>query len=98
MWLGVNDSSPLFYLSWIPEIVIDIEDVLEALSYYISKNGSRKNIPLSLKRGLAKVFGKSHELFNSYHSQKRGLTLHDAMKILHPKVNSYRQFQIRNLC
>jgi hypothetical protein len=86
--LKERTSQPSLLSEWIPVIVMDIEDVLEALSYYIKKNGSAKKIPLSLKRGLAKVLGNFPELFNSYLCQKKGLTLHNAIKFLHPKVNS----------
>jgi hypothetical protein len=88
-------SQPSLLSEWVPEIVIDVEDVLEALSYYIKKNGSAKKIPLSLKRGLAKVLGKFPELFNSYLCQKKGLTLHDAIKILHPKMIQYCKYNLK---
>ena len=86
--LKERTSQPSLLSEWIPEIIMDIEDVLEALSYYVKKNGCKKKIPLSLKRGLAKVLENNGMLEISQYSCSSKdclISLCEALKILHPK-------------
>jgi hypothetical protein len=88
--LKKKTSQPSLLSEMVPEIAIDIDDVLEALSYYIKQYGTKKKIPNALKKGLAKSLADkgSLELLECLHKRKKGLTLYDAMKILHPTLNN----------
>jgi 60 kDa SS-A/Ro ribonucleoprotein len=60
------------------------DDITEILSYYLSRNG--KPLPNSLKKGLARAFGKfdGYQLAK-YRGEGNGLSLVDAVNLVHPR-------------
>lgn len=72
--------------SFIDRVVFRVDDITEIMSYYLNNYG--KPIPNSLKKGLAKAFGKfdSYQLAK-YRAEGKAVSLVDVVNLVHPKHN-----------
>ena len=72
--------------SFYEKVIHRPDDITEILSYYANKYGFP--IPNSLKKGLAKSFGKFDEYqIAKYRGEGKEFSLIDAVNIVHPKAN-----------
>lgn len=65
------------------------DDMTEILSYYYSKNSSKKSLPAALKRGFKKAFNKfdGYQLAK-YKAEKQEVSLIDVVNLVRPKATS----------
>lgn len=69
-----------------PKIVQRADELVEVFACYLFLNGSKKNMPNALRKGLADSFGKFNEYqLAKYKSSKKNVTLRDVIRIARPK-------------
>jgi 60 kDa SS-A/Ro ribonucleoprotein len=78
-----------FVRKWTPMIINRADELYETVACHIQKYSDRpKNgklrLPNSLKKGLAKAFGKFDEYALAKYSRKTDVTIKDVMSIVHP--------------
>jgi len=80
----------------VEDVIRRVDDITEILAYQLAQY--KKPIPNSLKKGLAKAFGKFDEYqLAKYRGEKKELKLIDAVNILHPTPTETNKEALKKL-
>ena len=68
------------------DVITRCDELTELYSYALKVFGSKKSIPLAIKKGVADAFNKFDEYqFSKYNGGNKSLTFKDLLRIVHPK-------------
>lgn len=80
----------------IPNITKTPQDIVDAIAYYLHRYEGKSNMPLALRRGLAKVLSgfSAEDLLKCKKYKNKRTTIGDAINLLHPKATSHEMMVV----
>ena len=95
-----NKASRALIRKWVPSIVARADEITEALSIFIAKNGQigksgKGSLPRQFKLGLGDSFYNFTEYqFAKYKMDDKAVKLSDAIRVIHPKPRSVTESEL----
>jgi len=96
MYFENPDEEKSMVREYTPRIIQRADEITELVAYWINEigEGSKKNFPNALKKGISDAMNKFDAYAYGKYNRKTAVTLKDVIQIVHPKPNTKEQSEL----